>query len=127
MKKLINIFGLVIGLIVACAGFIVANRYASTLGLLGIQKMLFAAIASLPGIALVFIFDGDYQKNLQQLIKPVSKSTWIWRIVGTAISILGAALFIGNRTGEASTFPFAGTIISIIGVFIAFKNDTDAK
>lgn len=118
---------MVIGLVVACAGFIVANRYASTLGLQGIQKMLFAAIAALPGIALVFIFDGDYQKNLQHLIKPVSKSTWIWRIVGIAISILGVALFIGNRTGEASTFPFAGTVVSIIGIFVAFKKDSDAK
>ena len=127
MKKIINILGLVIGLVVACTGFIVANRYASTLGLQGIQKMLFAAIASVPGIALVFIFDGDYQKNLQRLIKPVSKSTWIWRIVGTAVSIFGAALIIGNRTGEASTFPFAGTVISVIGIFIALRGDTDAK
>jgi len=36
-------------------------------------------------------------------------------VAGCATFVLGAALFLGNRTGEFPTFPFAGFIVLLFG------------
>lgn len=122
MKNIINVIGLVLGLIFAVAGYIIASKYSPSIGLSGLSKTTFSFAGALPGIAMLFIFDGDYEKNLRWLTKPVAASVWGWRIIGAMIVVVGGGLVIGNRSGQYLTFPYAGSIVVIIGfLIIGFK------
>lgn len=126
MKKIINILLLIFGLIIAVIGFFIADHYSPSLGLSGLPKTIFLFAGALPGIALLLIFDGGYQKNLHWLLKPVPASVWVWRVIGAIVAIAGGGLVIGNRTGQFLTFPYAGSIVMVIGVLIvSFKGNSN--
>jgi glucose uptake protein GlcU len=44
----------------------------------------------------------------------------IFRVLGVLISIVGGILVIGNRSGQILTFPFAGTIVVVVGVLVFY-------
>lgn len=125
MKTIINIIGLLFGLIVAVIGFFIADHYSPALGLSGLPKTIFMFMAGVPGIALLLIIDGGHKKNLHRLLTPVPASVWVWRIIGAIVAIVGGGLAIGNRSGQFLTFPYAGSIVLIIGaLIIGFKGNS---
>jgi hypothetical protein len=50
----------------------------------------------------------------------VPRKLLIFRFIGILIAVIGGILVFGNRTGLFLTFPFAGTVALIIGVFIFY-------
>jgi hypothetical protein len=72
----------------------------------------------LPGIALHFLLDGDWRKNLRALLRPVSKEIWVWRAVAVMMLCSGLFLALGNKSGRFPTFPFAGTLVCVVAAMI---------
>ncbi|MES2047351.1 MAG: hypothetical protein V4447_03040 [Pseudomonadota bacterium] len=118
MEKILRIFKLLLCFIIVIAGFIYADSYSSQHSVGATGKTLLLTIGALPGILAYCILNGNFRKQYASLLRPVPFSVWVWRFVGFAISSFGFFLFIGNRSGQFLSFPFAGTLVCVIGLVI---------
>jgi len=55
--------------------------------------------------------------------KPIQSSgtslkIWGFRVIGALVTLGGIFLVVGNRMGTASTFPYAGSIVVVVGVLL---------
>lgn len=80
------------------------------------QTMLWVAAAI--GVPLAWL--ALYGMPSFSWLSSVPTKLLLYRLLGVLISIGGSILFIGNRSGQLLTFPFAGTIVVLIGVFIFY-------
>lgn len=103
-------------------GFFAADAVASQFALSGVGKTAFSAIGAIPCLIALWFLDGNARERWRSLVRPVPRKVWVWRVAGSAISLFGIFLAIGNRSGQFSTFPFAGALVIFIGALvIAFK------
>jgi hypothetical protein len=118
METLINILTIV-GIFAAAVG---VNSMSSTLGLSEFGRTL--AIATAGAIVMSFLWAMHaLRKRKEQEGAPIQSSVTSWkvwciRVVGALVTLGGIFLVVGNRMGTVSTFPYAGSIVVVVGVLL---------
>ena len=118
MNKILRIFKLLLAFIVGIAGMLFVETYSAQHSIVGTEKTVLICAALLPALLLYWLMSSDVRKTFVELRRPVPFTVWVWRVVGLALACFGFFLFIGNRSGQFLSFPFAGTIVCVVGMAI---------
>jgi len=108
---------------IGVVGFFVADAVAVRLALSGFAKAVFSASGLMPAAIVLWFFEGNPRGTIRYLRRPVPWIAWVGRIMGFAIVVSGLLLAVGNLSGQFTTFPYAGSLVIILGATLSALNE----